>query len=62
MGESFSGAGREARAKKWGGRVCGRMWSTETSRRGSVLDGERVWGEKFGVGARMIGEGDRGYP
>lgn len=50
VGESSSGAGREARARKWGGCVCGRMWSRETSRRVSVSGGEGVWGEKLGLG------------
>lgn len=50
VGESSSGAAREARARKWGGCVCGRMRSRETSRRVPVSGGEGVWGEKLGLG------------
>lgn len=41
VGESFSGAEREAKARKWGGCVCGRMWSGETSLRVSVFGGRQ---------------------
>lgn len=55
------GSRREARARRWGGCLCGRMWSRETSQRVSVFGSVGVWGAKLGLGHGMVVEGDCGY-